>query len=386
MTDQVKTDTSPKTHYKTLGVPHDASGEAIRAAYRGLAKTYHPDLNPGDKVAEGMMKGVTEAHAVLSDPETRQAYDRELARAKQRQSAEGGSGSAGRPRPSANDRGPGASVGNIFNAFFGKGTPPAGMSEKGWRSYQETEARVRDDQRRKKTPKKPAIDLEKLHARGITMPDSELGLVLALVKAHRSEEPGVWEVSASNRELGKTEGDPKASDGNSLFRVTREDDGTISIGRRMGDMSLFPDSDRDITKFTSSEMTEVPRDSFIPIDEDLGDYLGLDVPRGYVDYMDSLCRFGEKLADDKLDPSLVEGITSFNESRRDVASEAKRKDFPTLHEGKRVALPVDLRPSNITKTLKGAAALVREVGPLSTKEGAPTPPPGFVPGAGPEGV
>ncbi len=62
--------------YKTLGVDKSASAEAIRAAYRKLAKKHHPDLNPGNKAAEEAFKKLTAANDLLSDPEKRARYDR----------------------------------------------------------------------------------------------------------------------------------------------------------------------------------------------------------------------------------------------------------------------------------------------------------------------
>jgi DnaJ-class molecular chaperone len=61
--------------YGVLGVARDASDEAIRKAYRKLARRYHPDVNPGDASAEERFKKVSEAYAVLSDTERRRNYD-----------------------------------------------------------------------------------------------------------------------------------------------------------------------------------------------------------------------------------------------------------------------------------------------------------------------
>jgi len=61
--------------YETLGVPRDADAKAIKKAYRKLARQYHPDVNPGDKAAEERFKRISEANAVLSDPEKRRNYD-----------------------------------------------------------------------------------------------------------------------------------------------------------------------------------------------------------------------------------------------------------------------------------------------------------------------
>jgi curved DNA-binding protein len=62
-------------YYEVLGVPHDADQDAIRRAYRKLARQYHPDLN-SDRDAEERFKELGEAYEVLSDPEKREQYDR----------------------------------------------------------------------------------------------------------------------------------------------------------------------------------------------------------------------------------------------------------------------------------------------------------------------
>ncbi|WP_158742564.1 DnaJ C-terminal domain-containing protein [Acidisphaera sp. L21] len=62
--------------YQTLGVAKDASADDIRRAYRKLAKKHHPDLNPGNKVAEDTFKAVSSANDLLSDPEKRARFDR----------------------------------------------------------------------------------------------------------------------------------------------------------------------------------------------------------------------------------------------------------------------------------------------------------------------
>jgi curved DNA-binding protein len=62
-------------YYKSLGVGKEASANDIKKAYRKLAMKYHPDHTKGDKAAEEKFKKITEAYAVLSDPEKRKQYD-----------------------------------------------------------------------------------------------------------------------------------------------------------------------------------------------------------------------------------------------------------------------------------------------------------------------
>lgn len=66
-------------YYRILGLTETADAEAVKTAYRRLAKGCHPDAHPGDKKAEERFKQITEAYAVLSDAEKRAKYDRERA-------------------------------------------------------------------------------------------------------------------------------------------------------------------------------------------------------------------------------------------------------------------------------------------------------------------
>ena len=63
-----------KDYYKTLGVPRNATKEAIKQAYRKLARKYHPDVSK-EPNAEARFKEINEANEVLKDPEKRAAYD-----------------------------------------------------------------------------------------------------------------------------------------------------------------------------------------------------------------------------------------------------------------------------------------------------------------------
>ena len=61
--------------YKVLGVGHDASQDQIKSAYRKLARSLHPDVNPGNKQAEERFKRVSAAYDLLSDPAKRARFD-----------------------------------------------------------------------------------------------------------------------------------------------------------------------------------------------------------------------------------------------------------------------------------------------------------------------
>jgi molecular chaperone DnaJ len=62
-------------YYETLGVGRDAADSEIKSSYRKLAMKYHPDRNPGDKMAEEKFREAAEAYEVLRDPQKRRIYD-----------------------------------------------------------------------------------------------------------------------------------------------------------------------------------------------------------------------------------------------------------------------------------------------------------------------
>lgn len=63
-------------YYKILGIDKKATDKDIKKAYRKLARKYHPDLNPDDKIAEKKFKEINEANEILSDAENRKKYDK----------------------------------------------------------------------------------------------------------------------------------------------------------------------------------------------------------------------------------------------------------------------------------------------------------------------
>jgi molecular chaperone DnaJ len=103
--------------YETLGVTRDADGDAIKKAYRRLARQLHPDVNP-DPATQERFKDVSRAYEVLSDPEKRRMYD---LGGDPFNGAAGGFGGAGA----------GFSFTDIMDAFFGGTTGGAGGGGRG---------------------------------------------------------------------------------------------------------------------------------------------------------------------------------------------------------------------------------------------------------------
>ena len=102
-----------KDFYQVLGVSKDVSDSELKKVYRKLARTYHPDANPGDADAEKKFKDISEAYSVLSDPKERAEYDQIRAMAQ------------GGPRFTAGGGGAGGFE-DIFGGMFGGGMPRSG--------------------------------------------------------------------------------------------------------------------------------------------------------------------------------------------------------------------------------------------------------------------
>ncbi|MCA0360399.1 MAG: DnaJ domain-containing protein [Armatimonadetes bacterium] len=103
------------THYETLGVRPKAALEEVRDAYRRLARTYHPDVNPDPKAHEQMAQ-INVAFEVLSDPVRRMEYDATL-----------GFRSAERESRQTEARRPAAVQAQIYRRLRDHGTPIYGL-------------------------------------------------------------------------------------------------------------------------------------------------------------------------------------------------------------------------------------------------------------------
>jgi DnaJ-class molecular chaperone len=116
-----------KNPYQVLGVAPSATDADIRAAFRKLAKQYHPDRNPGDKAAEERFKEVSSAFDVLGDASRRKRFDAGEIDADGRERAQYRQWQGGPYRPGAEGFGPGAGagganfddLGDIFADLFG---------------------------------------------------------------------------------------------------------------------------------------------------------------------------------------------------------------------------------------------------------------------------
>ena len=120
-----------RDYYEVLGISRSADKDAIKKAYRKMAKKYHPDSNEGNPDAEEKFKEVTEAYNVLSDPEKKKLYD-QFGHA----AFEEGAGGAGYGGGGFN--GNGGFDGSGFGGFGGFGNSHSGAYRSPDGSYQES--------------------------------------------------------------------------------------------------------------------------------------------------------------------------------------------------------------------------------------------------------
>lgn len=124
-----------RDYYEVLDVPRDAGEAQIKKAFRRLAREFHPDVNQEDPEAEAKFKELAEAYEVLSDPDSRAAYDHY-----------GFEGLKARGMPDFDQFG----FADLFNAFFGSGGGLFGdalrnASGAGWAAAGRTPALDGDD-------------------------------------------------------------------------------------------------------------------------------------------------------------------------------------------------------------------------------------------------
>ncbi|MFM7711275.1 MAG: DnaJ domain-containing protein, partial [Microcystis sp.] len=67
-----------KNYYEILQIPRNAGNNQIKAAFRRLARQYHPDYNPNDPDAVTKFREIEQAYRVLRDKDKRKEYDRSL--------------------------------------------------------------------------------------------------------------------------------------------------------------------------------------------------------------------------------------------------------------------------------------------------------------------
>ncbi|MBC8536289.1 molecular chaperone DnaJ [Feifania hominis] len=126
-----------RDYYEVLGLQKGASADDIKKAYRKLAKKYHPDMNPGDKVAEMKFKEVGEAYEVLSDAEKKSRYDQFGFAGVDPNFAAGGAGGAG-----FEGFGDFSGFGDIFESFFGGGFGGGSSARRGPQKGEDAECVV----------------------------------------------------------------------------------------------------------------------------------------------------------------------------------------------------------------------------------------------------
>ena len=135
--------TTERDYYEVLGVARDADDAAIKKAFRGLARTLHPDVSDAPD-AEERFREVVEAYEVLSKPEARELYDRY-----------GHAGlRGGGYQPTQFDLG---DLTDIFSAFFGDDLFAAGPSRAGSAAAPTSRRRSRSSSSRPRTGRRGSV-------------------------------------------------------------------------------------------------------------------------------------------------------------------------------------------------------------------------------------
>ncbi len=161
--------------YSVLGVAKTATADEITKAYRKLAKKLHPDLNPGDTVAEEKFKEISNAYSILNDEEKRGQYDRGEIDASGQERPEAryyreyaGSPGGARYHSSAGYEDMGDFSDLFGNMFGGGGMHGAGMHGRGQRGGARFSMQGQDAQYRLDIPFLDAVKGTKTR---ITLPD-----------------------------------------------------------------------------------------------------------------------------------------------------------------------------------------------------------------------
>ncbi len=157
----------PFDPYKVLQVDPEAEDEVIQAAYRRLARKYHPDLTEGADAAERMAR-INAAWELIGEPRSRAAYDERRALGLGGKSASGtGGGGVGTPGTGASPRAPGSGSGHAGGSASGSGagtspgpgsaapprpdpTPPPETVSRDWTSGRSSQGGGYTDSMRKK--------------------------------------------------------------------------------------------------------------------------------------------------------------------------------------------------------------------------------------------
>ncbi len=125
--------------YEIMGISRNATDDEIKKSYRKLAKKYHPDLNPNDKVAETKFKEINEAYEILSDKDKKSRYD-QFGHAGVDPNYGAGAGGTGYGYGSPFNQD--IDLGDIFSSFFGGFGGQKRNSPNSPRNGSDSEARV----------------------------------------------------------------------------------------------------------------------------------------------------------------------------------------------------------------------------------------------------